>query len=149
MANSEVLKLSLLLELKNTASPGISAFVKDLKKLDVQGRLTIQTLDKIRASLGKKITFGGLSGDDKPLKSLKKIDAQAATTLKSLQKVQNQLNKQLGGGTPGRNLPQRRPLDSDLQDVSPRFRGRRDPYAHPPSSLSRNVTSLAKSNITI
>jgi hypothetical protein len=148
MANSEVLKLSLLLELKNNAGAGVRSFTADMQKLDSQGKLTLKTLEKIRTALNKQIKFGGIQGVDKSVSDLKKLDTQSAKTLSGLGKVRDGLNKQLKSGTEQSLVP-RKPTtpkkskagitdDSD-EPTTPRSRRKRDPYAEPESTVRRLV----------
>lgn len=96
---SEVLKLSLLLELKNNASGGIREFMGDLKRLDSQTKQNLKTLEKFRGELNKKLKFGGFTGDEKIVSDLKKVSKQLQTTNKDLDKVRSNASRGLGSGS--------------------------------------------------
>lgn len=128
MANSEVLKLSLLLQLKDDASAGLSGFTRHLQKLDSQGKLTLATLAKIR----KELSRGGMSNFDRAaVASLKRIDAQSIKTVKGLDRVRAKLNQQA-------KMPFR--VDGVQRDpgvILTRGRRPRDPFANPPGTVER------------
>lgn len=100
MAN-EVLKLSILLDLKNQASPGVKTFIADLKRLDKQGTVTLATLKKIRSELSRPM--GGKFGTS-AVSMLNKMRTAANQTNSALDKTRNKLNRQMTTGKNGRSV---------------------------------------------
>jgi hypothetical protein len=98
----QTLKLSLLLDLTNQASPGIKTFIADLQKLDKQGALTLGTLKKIRTELARKM--GGSFGSG-AISMLQRMRRESDLTGRSLDTVRNKLNRPMrtGGNTAGVN----------------------------------------------
>lgn len=95
MANSEALRLAILLELKNSASGGIREFIGDLKLLDSQTKQNLKTLQKFRSELNRKLKIGGFTGEE----SLKRISKQIQTVEKDLDKLRNKAGRGLGSGS--------------------------------------------------
>jgi len=98
----QTLKLSLLLDLKNQASPGIKAFISDLQKLDKQGALTLGTLKKLRNELARKM---GASFGSGAVSMLQRMRKEAGITGRSLDTVRNKINRPMrtGGNAAGVN----------------------------------------------
>ncbi len=98
MANEEAMRLSILLTLKDGASDGVASFISVLKQLDSQGKLSIKTLERVRAELNKKIKLGSFTGDDKLLSDLKKISKGTKGVGKDFDSLKNKISRGLGSG---------------------------------------------------